>query len=86
MATAGAVLGVIRASRPIFQTAIERVAFAVHAAFLAAGYSIVAVGGAANAGANGTLKFFSKKNSEGFSSLVHVKNGSLAKSALRLIL
>lgn len=57
MATAGAVLGVIRASRPNLLTAIERVAFAVHAAFLATGYSVVAVGVAANAGANGTFKF-----------------------------
>jgi len=60
MATAGAVLGVIRAYRPTFQTAIERVAFAIHAAFLAVGYSVAAVGAAANvvAAANGIVRFF----------------------------
>jgi hypothetical protein len=53
MATAKAVLGVIRASRPTLQSAIERVAFAIHSSFLAAGYSIVAVGANVNTSANG---------------------------------
>jgi proteasome inhibitor subunit 1 (PI31) len=48
MATPGAVLGVIRAARPHLKNAMERVAFAVHAAFLAAGYSLVATGTNAN--------------------------------------
>lgn len=48
MATAGAVLGVIRASRPALRSALDRAAFAVHAAFLAAGYSLVATGAKAN--------------------------------------
>ncbi|CAK9228430.1 unnamed protein product [Sphagnum troendelagicum] len=48
MATPGAVLGVIRAARPRLKNATERVAFAVHAAFLAAGYSLVATGTNAN--------------------------------------
>lgn len=48
MAVAGPVLGVIRASRPSLRTPIDRVAFAVHAAFLSAGYSLVATGIKAN--------------------------------------
>jgi len=48
MATPGAVLGVIRAARPRLKNATERVAFAVHSAFLAAGYSLVATGTNAN--------------------------------------
>jgi proteasome inhibitor subunit 1 (PI31) len=48
MATPGAVLGVIRAARPHLKNATDRVAFAVHAAFLAAGYSLVATGTNAN--------------------------------------
>ncbi|KAG0631517.1 hypothetical protein M758_1G260200 [Ceratodon purpureus] len=48
MATAGAVLGVIRASRATLRSTVDRAAFAVHAAFLAAGYSLVATGNKAN--------------------------------------
>jgi proteasome inhibitor subunit 1 (PI31) len=48
MTTPGAVLGVIRAARPQLQNAMERVVFAVHGTFLAAGYSLVATGSNAN--------------------------------------
>lgn len=58
MATVGAVLGVIRAFRPTLGSAIERVAFAIHATFLAVGYSIVAVGADVSASATGIAKFF----------------------------
>jgi len=58
MATIGAVLGVIRASRPTLQTAMERVAFAIHATFLAVGYSLIAVGAAANVDTHGMVRFF----------------------------
>lgn len=44
MATDGAVLGVIRASRPSFRNSHDTVAFAIHASFLAAGYSLTATG------------------------------------------
>lgn len=44
MATDSAVLGVIRASRPSFRNSHDRVAFAIHASFLAAGYSLTATG------------------------------------------
>lgn len=44
MATTGAVLGVIRAARPSLKDAHQRVAFALHAAFLATGYTLTAVG------------------------------------------
>lgn len=53
MATAVAVLGVIRASRPTLRTAVERAAFAVHATFLATGYSLVATGNKANSSVAG---------------------------------
>lgn len=56
MTTAGAVLGVIRASRPQLSTAVERAAFAVHATFLAAGYCLVATGTKANASSSGTTR------------------------------
>jgi len=58
MATIGAVLGIIRASQPTLHIAMERVAFAIHATFLAVGYSIVVVGATANADAYGKVKFF----------------------------
>ncbi|XP_057511908.1 probable proteasome inhibitor isoform X2 [Actinidia eriantha] len=38
------VMGVIRASRPSFRNAHDKVAFAVHASFLASGYSLLATG------------------------------------------
>ncbi|GLJ32723.1 hypothetical protein SUGI_0658340 [Cryptomeria japonica] len=41
---ADSVLAVIRASRPSFRNAHDRVAFAVHASFLSAGYSLTATG------------------------------------------
>jgi len=44
MATDGAVLGVIRASRPSFRNSHDRVTFAIHASFLAAGYSLTSTG------------------------------------------
>ncbi|MCO5568388.1 hypothetical protein L7F22_022087 [Adiantum nelumboides] len=44
MATEGGVLGVIRAARPQFCSVHDRVAFAVHAVFQSAGYSLIAVG------------------------------------------
>ncbi|KAL2610279.1 hypothetical protein R1flu_028852 [Riccia fluitans] len=49
MATAPSVLAVIRAARPSFRSGHDRVAFLVHSAFLASGYSLVAVGSAAGA-------------------------------------
>ncbi|GFY82257.1 proteasome inhibitor-like protein [Actinidia rufa] len=39
-----AVMGVIRSSRPSFRNAHDKVAFAVHASFLASGYSLLATG------------------------------------------
>jgi proteasome inhibitor subunit 1 (PI31) len=54
MTTPGAVLGVIRAARPQLQNAMERVVFAVHGTFLAAGYSLVATGSNANSSARST--------------------------------
>ncbi|XP_024390519.1 probable proteasome inhibitor isoform X2 [Physcomitrium patens] len=48
MSTTGAVLGVIRASRPTLRSALDRAAFALHATFLANGYSLVATGTKAN--------------------------------------
>lgn len=47
MASGVAVLAVIRAARPVFRSAYDRVAFAVHASLLAGGYSLTAVGSAA---------------------------------------
>lgn len=44
MATEGGVLGVIRASRPVLRSPADRVAYAVHAVFLSAGYSLTATG------------------------------------------
>eukprot|EP00250_Pteridium_aquilinum_P005504 c15587_g1_i1 orf=293-1204(-) len=44
MATEGGVLGVIRAVRPQLRSPQDRVAFATNAIFLAAGYSLTAVG------------------------------------------
>lgn len=44
MATAGSVLGVIRAARPALRSPHDAVAFAVHAAFLSVGYSLTAAG------------------------------------------
>lgn len=44
MATESSVLAVIRASRPTFRNPNDKVAFALHASFLAAGYSLIATG------------------------------------------
>ncbi|XP_030521732.1 probable proteasome inhibitor [Rhodamnia argentea] len=44
-----AVIGVVRASRPLFRSRHDRLAFAVHATFLASGYSLTATGPAAYA-------------------------------------
>ncbi|KAJ6800588.1 putative proteasome inhibitor isoform X1 [Iris pallida] len=44
MATEESVMAIIRASRPSFRSPSDKVAFAVHAAFMAAGYSLVATG------------------------------------------
>ncbi|XP_038981764.1 probable proteasome inhibitor isoform X1 [Phoenix dactylifera] len=44
MATESAVMAVIRASRPSFRNPHDKVAFAVHASFLAAGFSLTATG------------------------------------------
>ncbi|XP_056167992.1 probable proteasome inhibitor isoform X2 [Syzygium oleosum] len=44
-----AVIGVVRASRPLFRSRHDRLAFAVHASFLASGYSLAATGRAAYA-------------------------------------
>ncbi|KAH9323557.1 hypothetical protein KI387_018196 [Taxus chinensis] len=49
---ADSVLAVIRASRPRFRNKHDKVAFAVHAAFLAAGYSLTATGSQAAAAAS----------------------------------
>ncbi|KAJ1700798.1 hypothetical protein LUZ63_000577 [Rhynchospora breviuscula] len=48
MATEQAAMAVLRASRPTFRNAHDKVAFAVHSAFLATGFSLVAVGPATN--------------------------------------
>ena len=55
MASAASVLALIRAARPIFRNEYDRVAFAVHAAFLAAGYRLIAAGAAAEVETEGTL-------------------------------
>ncbi|CAM6123185.1 unnamed protein product [Calypogeia fissa] len=47
MASKTAALAVIRAARPVFRSAHDRVGFAIHASLLAAGYSLTAVGPAA---------------------------------------
>jgi proteasome inhibitor subunit 1 (PI31) len=47
MVTDAAAMAVVRAARPAFRGAHDGVAFAAHAAFLAAGYSLCAVGPAA---------------------------------------
>ncbi|GJN32652.1 hypothetical protein PR202_gb21171 [Eleusine coracana subsp. coracana] len=47
MVTDAAAMAVVRAARPTFRGAHDGVAFAAHAAFLAAGYSLCAVGPAA---------------------------------------
>lgn len=44
-----AVIGVVRASRPLFRSRHDRLAFAVHASFLASGHSLAATGPAAYA-------------------------------------
>ena len=44
MVNDNSVMGVIRASRPSFRNAHDKVAFAVHASFLASGYSLLAAG------------------------------------------
>lgn len=41
-------MAVLRASRPTFRNAHDKVAFAVHSSFLAAGFSLLAVGPATN--------------------------------------
>jgi proteasome inhibitor subunit 1 (PI31) len=48
MASGKAVLAIIRAARPQFRSAHDRVAFALHASLLAEGYSLTAVGSAAS--------------------------------------
>ncbi|XP_078437377.1 putative proteasome inhibitor isoform X2 [Wolffia australiana] len=50
MATEISVMAVIRASRPIFRNSHDKAAFALHAAFMAAGYSLTATGKPALAG------------------------------------
>ncbi|CAA6658349.1 unnamed protein product [Spirodela intermedia] len=50
MATETSVMGVIRASRPSFRNSHDKATFALHAAFLAAGYALTATGRAALAG------------------------------------
>lgn len=50
MATETSVMAVIRASRPSFRSSHDKAAFALHAAFLAAGYALTATGRAALAG------------------------------------
>jgi len=44
MATESSVMAVIRASRPNFRNPNDKMAFAVHASFLASGYSLIATG------------------------------------------
>ena len=44
MATEKSVMAVIRASRPSFRNAHDKVAFAVHAAFISSGYLLTATG------------------------------------------
>lgn len=44
MASESSVMAVIRASRPSFRNDHDKVVFAVHASFLAAGFSLVATG------------------------------------------
>ncbi|KAF9621243.1 hypothetical protein IFM89_016737 [Coptis chinensis] len=44
MATEDAVMAVIKASRPTFRNPHDKIAFALHSAFLASGYSLVATG------------------------------------------
>ncbi|KAI3473183.1 hypothetical protein Pfo_030475 [Paulownia fortunei] len=44
MATEKLIMAVIRAARPSFQTPYDKVAFAVHAAFVASGYLLLATG------------------------------------------
>jgi hypothetical protein len=48
MSSEQAAMAVLRASRPTFRNAHDKVAFAVHSAFLAAGFSLLAVGPATN--------------------------------------
>ncbi|KAJ4745373.1 Proteasome inhibitor-like protein [Rhynchospora pubera] len=48
MATDQAAMAVLKASRPTFRNAHDKVAFAVHSAFLVSGFSLVAVGPATN--------------------------------------
>lgn len=44
MATESSILAVVRASRPKFRNSNDKIAFVVHAAFLSAGYSLIATG------------------------------------------
>lgn len=44
MATEQSIMAVIRAARPQFRTSFDKAAFAVHAAFVAAGYVLHATG------------------------------------------
>ncbi|KAG0492495.1 hypothetical protein HPP92_005539 [Vanilla planifolia] len=44
MASESSLMAVIRASRPSFRNAHDKIAFAVHSSFLAAGFSLTAVG------------------------------------------
>ncbi|KAF3320898.1 putative proteasome inhibitor [Carex littledalei] len=48
MATEQGAMAVLRASRPTFRNAHDKVAFAVHSSFLAAGFSLLSVGPATN--------------------------------------
>ncbi|KAJ3670331.1 hypothetical protein LUZ60_010655 [Juncus effusus] len=52
MATEQAAMAVLKASRPTFRHAQDKAVFAVHSAFLAAGYSLCAVGPAADSSAS----------------------------------
>ncbi|KAL5711371.1 hypothetical protein ACHQM5_021835 [Ranunculus cassubicifolius] len=47
MATEEAVMAVIKASRPNFRNPFDKVAFALHASFLASGYALLATGNSA---------------------------------------
>lgn len=60
MATEQSVMAVIRAARPQFRTGADKAAFAVHAAFAAAGYVLHATGPAAFA--DDALSISSKGN------------------------
>lgn len=60
MATEQSIMAVIRAARPQFRTGFDKAAFAVHAAFVAAGYVLHATG--PSAFADDALTISSKGN------------------------